>query len=133
MQSEARQSQIDERKATIRRAFPGLWSKMIAGWMQDAADDRAWLMSSASYLFRTHGLRWAIDPVRLSQRLAEAPAVDYVRDLSTLSFVLLTHRHADHLDLGLLKSLKHLPILWVIPEAMLSIVEREVEVSKKWL
>lgn len=106
---------------------------MVGGWKREAADDRAWLMYSASYLMHTQGVRWAIDPVRLSQRLPAAPAVDHVRDLSTLSFVLLTHRHADHLDLGLLNALKQLPILWVIPEAMLSIVAREVGIPQERL
>ena len=43
------------------------------------------------------------------------------QDLKALSFVLLTHQHADHLDLDLIRELKHLPIIWVIPESILDV------------
>ena len=72
-------------------------------------------MYSANYLLRTGDVRWAIDPLRMEHRLAGAPAVDTVRDLGGLSFVVLTHRHSDHLDMPLIRSLSHLPIDWVVP------------------
>ncbi len=50
--------------------------------------------------------------------------MDVARDLKDLDFVLLTHRHKDHLDLGLLRALRHLPIRWVVPEAILPLVQR---------
>jgi len=49
--------------------------------------------------------------------------MDIAHDLDGLSFVLLTHEHADHLDLGMVRALRTLPILWVIPEPLLAIVE----------
>lgn len=49
--------------------------------------------------------------------------MDTARDLSALSFVLLTHEHKDHLDLDLLSTLKDLPIKWVVPEFLLSQIE----------
>ncbi len=76
-------------------------------------------MYSANYLFRTNNVRWAIDPLRLNQRLPQVPNVDLVHDLGGLSFVLLTHRHSDHLDFELIRTLKDLPILWVVPGAIL--------------
>jgi hypothetical protein len=42
-----------------------------------------------------------------------APQIDS-SDLHGLSFVLLTHKHADHLDLALLRALRHQPIQWFI-------------------
>jgi hypothetical protein len=48
--------------------------------------------------------------------------MDIANDLQALSFVLLTHRHTDHLDLDLLYQLKDLPIRWVVPEAILPLV-----------
>lgn len=85
---------------------------------------RVWLMYAASYLFRTGSVRWAIDPVRLTQRVPEAPAIDYARDLGGLSFVLLTHSHRDHLDLELIRRLSHHAIAWVVPEAMVKCVQK---------
>src|SRR5512146_2738091 len=91
---------------------------MVAEWNQPGATDGAWLMYSANYLLRTGGVRWAIDPLRLERRLPGAPAQDYARDLAGLSFVVLTHRHSDHLDIPLLRSLRHLPLSWIIPRSI---------------
>jgi L-ascorbate metabolism protein UlaG (beta-lactamase superfamily) len=51
-----------------------------------------------------------------------------VGDLKDLDFILLTHQHGDHLDLGLLRGLKDFPILWVIPDPILARVQVEVEI-----
>ncbi len=85
-------------------------------------------MYSANYLFCTHGIRWAIDPLTLNRRLPQAPAPDAARDLLGLDFILLTHRHADHLDPGLLRALRQLPIWWVVPKAILLEVQREARI-----
>jgi L-ascorbate metabolism protein UlaG (beta-lactamase superfamily) len=53
------------------------------------------------------------------------------QDLEALSFVLLTHRHADHLDVSLIRALRHLPILWVIPEPVLTLIQDQVDLPKK--
>jgi L-ascorbate metabolism protein UlaG (beta-lactamase superfamily) len=47
--------------------------------------------------------------------------------LQALSFVLLTHRHKDHLDLGLIRELRDLPIRWVVPEDLLPLIETQSE------
>jgi L-ascorbate metabolism protein UlaG (beta-lactamase superfamily) len=125
----SREHSIRAQEQELVRRFPNLWQDMINDWSQPGAQDRAWLMYSANYLFRTNNIRWSIDPVRLEHRLAGAPAVDYVGGLGNLSFVLLTHRHGDHLDLDLIRSLKDLPITWVVPEALLALVQRDVNLS----
>jgi len=81
---------------------------MIAEWRLPGGEDRAWLMYSANYLLRIGDVRCAIDPLRLKNRLPQAPEMDIASDLQALSFGLLTHRHADHLDLGLLYRLRDL-------------------------
>jgi len=78
-----------------------------------------WLMYSANYLLRTGGLRWAIDPLRLAHRVRGAPqVVDPARDLEGLSLVVLTHRHLDHLDTGLIHALSAAPITWVMHDSV---------------
>jgi L-ascorbate metabolism protein UlaG (beta-lactamase superfamily) len=57
--------------------------------------------------------------------------MDVARDLKDLDFVLLTHRHEDHLDFGLLRALRHLPVWWVIPEAILPLVKRQARLPAK--
>jgi L-ascorbate metabolism protein UlaG (beta-lactamase superfamily) len=124
----AKQQQIYQRQVEVIQNFPTLWSQMMTEWHQPGLEDRAWLMYSANYLFRTKDIRWAMDPVRLKHRLPKAPDVDMVRDLCDLNFVLLTHRHADHLDLGLLRQLKDFPIFWVVPAHILDVVLAGVEI-----
>jgi L-ascorbate metabolism protein UlaG (beta-lactamase superfamily) len=120
-QNNEKQDAITRRRAVVAAEYPSLWSKIISEW-HDPGDDRTWLMYSANYLFRTGGVRWAMDPLRLQQRLPEASPVDFSSDLNELSFVVLTHQHADHLDLELLRSLSNLDICWVVPEPILQLV-----------
>ena len=121
-QLRAREECIQRRQEQAIRRYPSTWKRMIGEWRQSGCEPRAWMMYSANYLFRTGDVRWAIDPIRLQHRLPNTPATDYARDLEQLSFVLLTHRHGDHLDAELIRSIKNLPIIWVVPEAMLPTV-----------
>jgi L-ascorbate metabolism protein UlaG (beta-lactamase superfamily) len=120
---------LEQARAEIIGAYPALWRKMIRGWSSPGRD-AAWLMYSANYLFRTADLRWAIDPLGLNCRLPQAPAMDAARDLEGLELVLLTHRHWDHLDAGLLRQLKAMPIQWVVPEDIRALVQREVSLPE---
>jgi hypothetical protein len=126
-----KQQQISWAQENLLERFPALWSGMIADWHQPDLEDRVWLMYSANYLFCTDNVRWAMDPVRLIHRLPRASNVNVIQDLEALSFVLLTHGHADHLDLGLIRSLRHLPILWVIPEPVLTLIQDQVDLPSK--
>jgi L-ascorbate metabolism protein UlaG (beta-lactamase superfamily) len=124
-QSAEKQAQVDRQRDEMVARYPFIWDKLIAEWNSPGAEDRAWLMYSANYLFRTQGVHWAIDPLTLKSRLPQALAMDVARDLKDLDFVLLTHRHGDHLDPGLLHALRHLPTWWVVPEAILPLVQKE--------
>ena len=126
-----KQAQISQYRAEILARYPSLWLKMITEWNSPGPDDRAWLMYSANYLFRTNNVRWAMDPLRLIHRLPQAPDVNAAQDLKALSFVLLTHQHADHLDLGLIRELRHLPIIWVIPEPILALIQDQIDLPQK--
>ncbi len=119
-----KQEQINIERERVIKSYPALWSKIISEWKVDAPEDQAWLVYSANYLFRTAGVRWALDPLRLRQRLPDAPEMDYAIDLKGLSFVLLSHNHKDHLDLALLNLLNTLPIIWVVPEPILDLVQQ---------
>jgi len=119
--------QLDE----IITHYPAIWEKLIAEWNSPGLENRAWLMYSANYLIRTQRIRWAMDPLLLNSRLPQLPVMNVARDLKDLDFVLLTHRHGDHLDLNLLRLLRDLPIQWVIPEAILPLVQREVGLPAK--
>ena len=132
-QASTREREISARSAEVIKAFPALWRRMVNAWAMSVRDERAWLMYSASYLMRTGGARWAIDPVRLEHRLPSAPSANYAADLSALSFVLLTHRHGDHLDLNLIRSLRNLPIIWVVPEPLVRRVTDDANIPARRL
>ena len=126
-----KQANIEHRKKAIAAGYPGSWRRMISEWQRPEESDRAWLLYSANYLFRTGGIRWALDPLTLHWRVHEAPQMDIARDLRDLSFIVLTHHHADHLDLDLLHDLRGLPIRWIIPESLLEgIVETGLPIAK---
>jgi hypothetical protein len=124
------QQQIECLKTMWVEQYSSTWSRMAAEWDADENEDRVWLIYAANYLLRTGGTRWAIDPLVLSSRVRQVPEVDIIRGLSKLSFVLLTHRHADHLDLQLIHALRAAPIWWVIPEFLFTQVVEEAGVPK---
>lgn len=113
-----KQAEIEAHKAAAAAAYPSLWSRMMLEWSRPGESDRAWLLYSANYLLRTAGVRWALDPLTLRQRLSSAPEVD-ISALAALDYIVLTHRHADHLDLDLLRRLRDFPARWIVPEFLL--------------
>jgi L-ascorbate metabolism protein UlaG (beta-lactamase superfamily) len=113
-----KQAEIEAKKATAVASYPPLWLQMTSEWQSPDENDRAWLLYSANYLLSTAGVRWALDPLTLRQRVPSAPPVD-VSALAALDYVVLTHRHADHLDMELLRLLRDFPALWVVPEFLL--------------
>ncbi len=126
-----RQAQIEQHREESIAEYPRCWSHIVEQWKKRSEEDRAYLTYSANYLFRTNGVRWAIDPLTLKRRLASAQSMDVHDALSGLEFVLLTHEHNDHLDIALIYALKDAPIRWVIPYAMLSMVTRATGLSEK--
>jgi L-ascorbate metabolism protein UlaG (beta-lactamase superfamily) len=108
-------------KTALAREYPTQWHRMMVEWTRQEISDRVWLMYSANYLFRTAGVRWALDPLTLRQRLPSAPQVD-LDALVMLDYVVLSHRHADHLDLNLLTRLCDFPAQWIVPEFLLDFV-----------
>jgi len=123
--SSKEQARIDQLQMEKSAAYPQMVGNLVKEWGSPGTEDKVWLMYSANYLFRTGETRWAMDPLTLRCRVPEAPAVDLSHALAPLDFVVLTHRHADHLDFDLLKSLRHLPIRWIIPDYILPQVQAE--------
>jgi hypothetical protein len=115
---EEQQARVAQLRETSLKDYPVLWRQMIAQW-QAAESDAAWLTYSANYLLQTAGVRWALDPLSLFSRLCLPNPLNFAKDLAPLDAVVLSHRHADHLDLELLSELVDLPILWIVPEFLL--------------
>jgi len=126
-----KQEKILRDKVQLSALYPELWKKMIAEWNTPDPQNRVWLTYAANYIFRTNNIHWAIDPLTLSWRLKDSPRVDVARDLHDLSFVLLTHEHADHLDLELISALRDQPITWVVPGFLLEKVVTEADLPRE--
>ena len=126
-----KQARIEQRRVEACADYPSLWSRMIAEWSSPDPVDRVWLTYSANYLFRTNNIRWAIDPLTLNRRIKDAPKIDVARDLCSLSFVLLTHEHTDHLDIDLLAGLRDQPITWVVPQFLLPDVMEQAKLPRE--
>lgn len=114
-----KQAQIHRQRDQLLARYPALWKALMTEWQSPAPEDRGWMIYSANYLFRTGDIGWAIDPLTFYGRLRTiSPKVD-LTVLGTASFILLTHRHADHLDLGLISALRQFPVRWVVPEFLM--------------
>ncbi len=112
-------------------AYPGRWSRMIREWSKPRTDDAVWLMYSANYLFNTHGLKWAVDPVLLSNRMPEVPLLDVTQDLADLDFVLLSHAHCDHTDVALWTQMERSRAHWIVPKHMADLFAHETSIGEE--
>ncbi len=111
--------QIQNRGMPSAEQYLTLWEHTLADWSRTTEGDHAWLIYSANYLLVTEGVRWAIDPLTLRWRVPSMPKVD-ISGLAALDYIVLTHRHADHLDMSLLRQLNKFSIIWIVPEFLLS-------------
>ena len=100
--------------AEYDRHFPENWRGVFAA-LAKAAQDRLWLAGPTSYLFSLAGQKFAVDPQIRRQTDLERVQDTLAADTASLSFVLITHPHADHMCLPLMKLLRDTPIRWYIP------------------
>ncbi len=64
---------LETRRRAIVADHGMCWERMVRQWTVPDDGNSAWLMYSANYLFNTRGMKWAVDPVRLKNRVPEAP------------------------------------------------------------
>lgn len=116
---------IEDRRTRASQEYPALYNRVIEQWKQEG-EDAFWLIYSANYLFRCGVVRWAVDPVTLSSRIpADFPLHPEV-DFEKSDFIVLTHRHSDHLDKKLLKAISDINIPWVVPDFLLDEIQKIV-------
>jgi hypothetical protein len=123
------QREISAKRDAVVSNYAEDWRRMIREWRSPRRNDAVWLTYSANYLFNTHDLKWAVDPVLLSNRVSEAPILDASQDLTDLDVVLLTHAHGDHVDATLWSQLRRSHCHWIVPEYMVEHLIREASLS----
>ena len=112
----------------LERAAAGhadTWRRVTREWRESTEGNPAWLTYAANYLFSFAGYKWALDPFAMSSRVNNLAAPDYRTDLGSLSLIVLTHEHNDHLDLPLIHDLSDMDIQWVIPSYLQEKIGRE--------
>jgi hypothetical protein len=114
---------IEVKRTRAVLEYPAIYKRVIEQWKIEG-DDTFWLIYSANYLFRCGGVRWAVDPVILSSRIQAELPPHLEEDFEKADFIVLTHRHSDHLDKNLLKAISDINIPWVVPEFMLEEVNK---------
>ncbi len=124
---------IAAERARYAGAYLARWERMLAGWERPARPAMGWLMYAANYLFVTHGVRWAVDPLRPNLRVRDLPTPVPTAPLAQLDFVLLTHDHGDHVDLPLLATLRGTTTRLVVPEALLDRVRAGAQPDERQL
>ena len=98
MTIEERENEINRERAEVRSRAPALWVETLGDFSRRTADGFA-LAGPSCWLFRTAGVPWAMD---LAYRPPEGDGkavYDRIAEVfPPLDFLILTHRHRDHLD-----------------------------------
>jgi len=121
---------IDQEKNNIIANYEKNWDEMIFDWNKDVSGDAFWLTFSACYLFRTNGVRWALDPVSLLHRIGKQHKCNFTEDFRKLSFVLLSHNHIDHYDYKIIDALSSLPVKVIVPESLFLIILNHTKMTQ---
>lgn len=99
--------------------FERYWDKAFSE-LRNATENenKMWLVGPSSYLFSIDGVKFAVDPQIRRMKDVESLSDRLSKDLSVLSFVLITHQHDDHFCAPLIERVRHLPITWYLPSEM---------------
>jgi hypothetical protein len=127
---EDRLNQLPNNLESVKTSYPGLWHCVTEEWARSSSGNYAWLTYSANYLLACGDFKWAIDPFSMTNRIPGMGSLNYLRDLASLSLVVLTHEHNDHLDLELLSALDQAKIQWVIPEFLIEKVNNLLKIPQ---
>lgn len=107
----------EEWKQTILERYTTRYHEIWADVKKSLSQpgDAFTMMGSTNYIFSTRGVQWAIDP-RFNWPFVGNPddTVDLGAVFNRLSFVLVTHKHGDHFDPGLMTRFPELN--WIVPD-----------------
>ena len=100
----------------VREHFDEWFHSALRCWDEKGPGTTFGLIHSTAYLFCTHGCHWAMDiAFRNAMFLARTPAMA-AELLKNMDLMLLSHRHADHFEIGTLQQLAKTKTLLVVPD-----------------
>ncbi len=119
---------IKKVRERLKKEYEDLLSRNLERWQSNDDPVMMWLLYHAHYLFVTGGTRWALDPKLPSEIISGiSENMRFTHPLEDLSFILLSHRHSDHLDIPLLKFLSECSVRFVVPDHMLDVIMERVD------
>ena len=90
------------------------WQESIRAFHEESRDCFT-LISHASYLIRTNGVCWVLDP-RLDDEMHQQADSSIAEDFMQVRFALISHMHTDHYDRRMIQQLAENDIFWVFPD-----------------
>ena len=93
--------------------FIKIWKNIFESYKNE--ENTLYIAGPSSYIFSLSSERFAIDLQIRRQKDFEALSDSIIRDTASLSYILITHEHDDHLCLPLMNILKNTDIHWYIP------------------
>lgn len=108
---------LDRTLAEYDRHFEKWWRGIFDAYRGESGD-RLWLAGPSSYVFAMGGVRFAVDLQIRRECDLEKVAPTLAKDLSGLSFILITHQHDDHFCIPLLQRLRDTRVRVYMPEGI---------------
>ena len=108
---------LDRTLAEYNRHFVSWWRGIFDAY-RGGSGDRLWLAGPSSYVFSLSGVRFAVDLQIRRECDLEKVAPTLAKDLSGLSFILITHQHDDHFCIPLLQRLRDTRVRVYMPEGI---------------
>ena len=105
----------EEHCRAYEAGFPEKWQALTAAFNAEG-EDAFWQIRHASYLFRTQGVRWCVDPTLRTDALMDYTEGRAGKDLQKLSFVLTSHFHSDHFNARFCRQLDMPDTIWIVPD-----------------
>ncbi len=104
----SRLAEFDTIRSTTLAARSRTWRTLLRDLRRTARRDRtvARFANSSSYLFSTGDLFWAVDPVYAIDPCPAEESEAVAAGLQDFAFIVVTHCHADHLNVPLLRRLR---------------------------
>ena len=97
------------------RQFPADFRKMLSE-LSSIKGDHLWMAGPSAYLFSLCDTHFGVD-LQIRRKKDQEQLLPYaLRHMASLSFILITHPHDDHMCIPFMQALRETSIRWYIPD-----------------